>query len=243
MTLWCCMAGQHILAFTESKSEHVNESVWCNQTYKLLLLFQPQCRKCLDTVYHRKPECHHFYPPQFCEVLLSLCSYIQSFRQSCVLQSGEPQPVFFVIDLSFQGLFHIQSWYFHLWTCLPVECSKQMFWSIPHLSQSFVAPVQISLNHIAGIKFRISICWQNNDDVDEVKPLNILSGWANSVLFMFYTVSQLFGNGGVASIRIWLVFCKPSLNLWECVWKLEDSSGQCNALRDSCHYCLQGICL
>lgn len=27
VTLWCCVGGQHILAFTESKSEHVNESV------------------------------------------------------------------------------------------------------------------------------------------------------------------------------------------------------------------------
>lgn len=38
-----------------------------------------------------------------------------------------------------------------------VECSSRCFLSIPQLSQSSVASVPTCLDHVSGIKFRISI--------------------------------------------------------------------------------------
>ena len=44
-------------------------------------------------------------------------------------------------------------------TCSPVECSKQCFLSTPQPSQS-VAPVPAFLEHVAGIKLKMSEYWQ-----------------------------------------------------------------------------------
>ena len=125
MTLWCCVAGQHTLAFTQSKSEHVNESVWCNQTYKLLLIFQPQFRKCLDAVSILGNQSaiiftHHSFVKCCWTILYTIMCFTKWWTSTLLcLWLTYPFKDFFIPNLDTSTCYQ--------WTCLPVEFSKQMF--------------------------------------------------------------------------------------------------------------------